>query len=195
MLAEELTSKEVQGLLERLNAKEMGGSEHATVGAVVEATGSDPLTVGRLLAEIRKEDFEERFGIRINQHEKRIETLEVKSQHSPPPVRSAPVIDPYQQAALDRLGKEERQRQALQPVGYVVCGVVALILLLLMLAASQAPTGSELNDWRTSTTTHDGTVYLDSHGKSWVEIEGGGKREPTDQELSSVRMLSTQNKP
>lgn len=91
LLAEELTSEEVRDLLQRLNARDMGGSEHATVSAVVEATGFDVATVWRLLAEIRKEDFEERFGLRLDHHEKRIETLEERAHRleklNKPPVR------------------------------------------------------------------------------------------------------------
>jgi hypothetical protein len=139
LVAEELTSEEVRDLLERLNAQDMGGSENATVGSVVEATGSDPLTVGRLLAEIRKEDFEERFGLKLDEHGARIDSLEgrLKSVHKP--VRSSQPLDHYQQVALDRLAEQERQRETMKPVAIVIIAIAIMLALLLFLAAGQQP--------------------------------------------------------
>src|SRR6476659_6924458 len=113
--AESLTDQEVHELLERLGAKEFGGAENATIGAVAEATGNEPEAIGRLLAEIRKEDFEKRFGLQLGEHEARIETLEERTERlqraervAAQSVRPKP-MDPYAQAALDRLAEREQQ--------------------------------------------------------------------------------------
>jgi len=74
LLAEELTELEVRTLLERLGEDEFPEAV-PTLGAVAEATGADPAVVGRLLAEIRKEEFEDRFGIRVQNLEHEVGSL------------------------------------------------------------------------------------------------------------------------
>ena len=136
LLAEPLTDEEVRDLLERLGSKEFGGPENATVNAVVEATGASVATVGNLLAQIRKEDFEERFGLQLDHHESRIETLEERAQRlevlsRPPPIQvqtSGHALDPYQQRALDRLAAQERQSEAMRPIALVVGACVLAML-------------------------------------------------------------------
>ena len=83
LLAEELTDEEVRELLVRLHTDDLGGSDNATVASVVEATGAKLGTVSSLLAEIRKEAYQELFGDRLDDHEHRITKLEVR--HAKPP--------------------------------------------------------------------------------------------------------------
>jgi hypothetical protein len=136
LLAEPLTEEEVRDLLERLGSKEFGGPENATVNSVVEATGASVDTVGNLLAQIRKEDFEERFGLRLDHHENRIETLEERALRlevlsRPPPVQvptSGHALDPYQQRALDRLANQERQSEAMRPIALVIGAIVLAMM-------------------------------------------------------------------
>lgn len=133
LLNEQMSDAEVRTLLERLGSKEFGGSESATVGAVVEATGADLATVGRLLAEIRKEDFENRFGLQLKDHGRRIETLEHgarEERFKPPVIYREPLLDPYQQRALDHLASEERQREVMRPITFVI-GAASLLFLVL----------------------------------------------------------------
>jgi hypothetical protein len=148
LLAEPLTDEEVRDLLERLGSKEFGGPENATVNSVVEATGASVATVGNLLAQIRKEDFEERFGLRLDHHESRIETLEERAQRlevlsRPPPVQvqiSGQALDPYQQRALDRIAAQERQSEAMRPILAVVG---AIVFAMLCFALCSRPTYSQ----------------------------------------------------
>ena len=92
LLAEELTAEEVRELLVRLHTDDLGGSENATVGLVVEATGAELDTVSSLLAQIRKEAYQELFGDRLDEHEHRITKLE--SRHAKPPVQAPPIQGP-----------------------------------------------------------------------------------------------------
>lgn len=65
---QELTSSELHELLERLSAEEIrpaGG----TVSAVSEATGTSVLAVGRILADIRQQNLQELFGVRLDKVE------------------------------------------------------------------------------------------------------------------------------
>lgn len=135
LLAEELTDEEVRGLLERLNAREFGGSENATVGAVVEATGADVTVVGRLLAEIRKEDFEEKFGLQLKDHGLRIETLEEKTKRVESAVKKpekAAALDHYQLKALDRLAEQERQGAEIKPSEIIFLAVLLMAVMLFL---------------------------------------------------------------
>jgi len=81
LLSQEVTDEELRKLLERLGEIEFAWSPRTTVGDVVEATASDPLTLGRLLANIRKEDWEERFGLRLSDVENRVARIENESSH------------------------------------------------------------------------------------------------------------------
>jgi hypothetical protein len=76
LLAEELTDAELQELLRRLGQAEFGGSDPATVAAVVEATGRDLVEIGRILGDIRREAYDQRFGSRLRSYEQRLERLE-----------------------------------------------------------------------------------------------------------------------
>lgn len=196
LLAEPLSDAEVRTLLERLGSREFGGPEDATLGSVVEATGSDAATVGRLLAEIRKEDFEERFGLQLKDHGRRIDTLEKKSSvKSPSKPSSSFQPDYYQQVALDRMAREERQREATAPFAIVVVAVTLLILLTFFLASGQKSSSSIPpfeSEWRYSLDLKDGTVFLESNGDSWVNTKSGGRRKPTEEELMLVRAAASQ---
>ncbi|MCB8931988.1 MAG: hypothetical protein M9921_01945 [Fimbriimonadaceae bacterium] len=119
LLQEHLEEGEVGALLERLGEREFGGDPRPTVAAVIEATGADPIEVGRLLAEIRGEAFERRFERAFAQHtqelgdhEERIDKLESRaarletfalrppvsdspSSHAREEVKPSPVVAPW----------------------------------------------------------------------------------------------------
>lgn len=65
---QELTSSELHELLERLSAEEIRPAG-ATVSAVSEATGTSVLAVGRILADIRQQNLQELFGVRLDKVE------------------------------------------------------------------------------------------------------------------------------
>jgi hypothetical protein len=191
LLAEPLTDDEVRDLLERLGSKEFGGSDQATVGAVVEATGADVQTVGSLLAQIRKEDFQERFGLRLEEHEVRIDSLETKVRRPLPHVRSEPQLDLYQERALERLANEERQREALRPIAAVCACVAALILLVAV--GGQCDSRRDAGPyWESSYAVSDGMVHLNHRGESWVELKSGGRRPATNEEVAPLYLLQAQ---
>lgn len=73
LLNEEVQDAEVREILERLAARDLGGSELATVGALCEATGATPQLVARLLAEIRQTNLDEKFGAILDDHEAALE--------------------------------------------------------------------------------------------------------------------------
>lgn len=211
LLSEELTDGEVRTLLERLGSREFGGSESATVGAVVEATGSDPTTVGRLLAEIRKEDFEKRFGLQLKDHDQRIETLEERSsrlereQQTERPnsyLKNESVHDEYRERAINRLAEQEKHNEEMRPVSNVI-GIVFILALVIYCGVVCAKEGAkhpyeppkplfELKQL-------DGTVIYDNPVGSGVFVkEPNGKVRPATEEETSewaaVSMSRTQSK-
>lgn len=196
LLNEPLSDAEVRNLLERLGSQEFGGPETATLGVVAEATGSDPTAVGRLLAEIRKGEFEKKFGLQLQDHGQRIETLEERTKRlePKPPVVAQQPLDRYQKIALDRLAAEERQKERMWPYGYIGVGVIAVIAFIAMLVGGQNPSSSNANATspgsqsvtRISVGTTDGKVLLDNNNKVWVDLNRGGTREATAEERAWV---------
>ena len=195
LLAEELSSDEVRELLERLNARDFGGSENATVGAIVDATGSDAVIVGRLLAEIRKEDFEERFGLRLTHSEKRIETLEERAKRLESVSRQtikyerAPAVDPYREAALNRLAEQERQREEARPVAIVFA--VLILLIAFVAAAGKCDAGNATASPSISVgTVNGGWIEDGKDGHLIVREKDGSTRQPTEEEKSDYAAMA-----
>ena len=83
LMSERLTKEEVREILTRLGAQEFGGPEESTLADVVEATDANPVTVARILADIRKEDWEERIGFILDDYAERLELLERTHQATP----------------------------------------------------------------------------------------------------------------
>ena len=145
LLDEPLSDAEVRTLLERLGSAEFGGLETATLGAIVEATGSDLTTVGRLLAGIRKGEFEERFGLQLQDHGQRIETLEERAAYTTPTldiadprIRDAVAKSYAEQVEEERKASAELQRKALRSAGYVFLVMIVIITILAMIAAGSS---------------------------------------------------------
>jgi len=76
LMLETVSDDELRIILERLGQQEFGGDPATTVQDVVEGTGADPIVIGRILAEIRKEAFEKRFRLQLNRQEQRIDDHE-----------------------------------------------------------------------------------------------------------------------
>lgn len=193
LLAEPLSDAEVRTLLERLGSREFGGSEEATLGAVVEATGAEPALVGRLLAEIRKGEIEQKFGSQLQDHTERIETLEERTRIAE--VGSyvyATPLDRHQKIALDRLAEEERQKESRSSYGYVWVLLIAIIAITAMIVGGakldspKADTAFPESGIVYSVSTEDGEVFLDAENNVWVGLTNGGKREATAAERTRV---------
>lgn len=82
LLIQEITDDELKELLRRLGEIEFAWNPRTSIKDVVEATSADPLLIGRLLADIRKEDWEERFGLRVDDHEDRLERTEEEQRRT-----------------------------------------------------------------------------------------------------------------
>lgn len=76
LLNEEVTPDEMREILQRLGQREFGGSPNSTIRDIAEGTSADPILIGRLLAEIRNEELQSRLGIKVEEHEQRIEHIE-----------------------------------------------------------------------------------------------------------------------
>lgn len=140
ILQEELSATELRELLHRLGEEEFGGSEHSRIRDIVETTGRDVSDIARILADIRREDWEEKFGAVLDDHAERIERLEDESD-APVPVAERPLSDrakrfnwrfsgktyddPYLQEARDRIQQEHEQR----PLAIAIGGVVLVLVM------------------------------------------------------------------
>lgn len=173
LLNEEVLDEEVREILERLSSAELGGSELATIGAIAEATGASPNLIGRMLAEIRQENLDERFGKTLRKHQDTLETHSAKiARHGEElqkikvaGARDSDAVGEYSEEVEEELAKmaEERIRhREMQP--YVV--MIAFVIFALVALATCTQSGSAgLSEFPTgprtrysSTTLPDGTV-------------------------------------
>lgn len=146
---EPMSDSELRVLLARLGQEEFDASPQATVGAVVEATGADPVVIARLLGEIRQEAFEQRFAQTFGLHEQvlvehaeRLERLETTSP------MSELVDDPF--LAFDTSTMEFTRRghvsqtQSVARVFFVLLAValLAIVSFAIFIAVASAPRSS-----------------------------------------------------
>ncbi len=180
-LAEELTDEEVRDLLERLSESELGASK-ATVGAVIEATGTNLETVGRLLAEIRREDPP---------------VLEAQPPPIAPPVwipqPGAAIrkldIDEYRRQSENRFAEQERRKDDRERTGRIfVAALSASLIVALGVICPKAttstgyPQASPLHEFHQD----DGRVIYDNprDGGVFVKEPSGRIREATKAEAA-----------
>lgn len=128
LLQERVSNDELHELLERLGQAELGGPEAPTVGAIVEATGASPVEIGRLLGQIRQEQFEKRFSDTFQDHEHRIEKLESR------PVERNRVtyneeFDEEQREILQEYADREVARRKTGPLVLFLLLVLGLIII------------------------------------------------------------------
>lgn len=91
LLQETVSDDELRIILDRLGHEEFGDDPATTVQDIVEGTGADPVVIGRILADVRKEEFEKRFGLQLQKHEQRIDEHEerierIENEERKPPV-------------------------------------------------------------------------------------------------------------
>lgn len=91
LLKEVVSDGELRIILDRLGHEEFGGDPATTVQDIVEGTGADPVVIGRILADVRKEEFEKRFGLKLEQHEQRIDEHEERIEKIEKEERKPPV--------------------------------------------------------------------------------------------------------
>ncbi len=142
LLQQTVTDAELREILERIGHEEFNGNPLTTIQDIAEGTSADPAAIGRILGEIRKEDWEQRFGLELKDHAKRIITLEAKQ--NPPPVvprqvLSQPMTPPVVQSPTSYTGTSQRQygygsrQKSTNPaLGVVVAVSVALIIGILL---------------------------------------------------------------
>jgi len=122
LLSQTVSDAELREILERIGHDEFNGNPQPTIRDIAEGTSADPATIGRILGEIRKEDWEDRFGLKLKEHEHRIETLETKPPVAPTvihhyhevPAPTPVVAQPtsYNQPASPRYGYGSNKRRS-----------------------------------------------------------------------------------
>ncbi|MBX3119825.1 MAG: hypothetical protein KF784_12220 [Fimbriimonadaceae bacterium] len=79
LLAEEMSQEELRVLLKRLGEQEFG-DPNPTIGAVMEATGADALTVSKMLQGVRNDQLEEKIRRAFEQRDRRVDQLEARTK-------------------------------------------------------------------------------------------------------------------
>jgi hypothetical protein len=173
LLSETLTGAELREVLERLGSVEFALNDNSSIRDLVEGTGASPVAIGRALAEVRKQDFQERFAVAFGNHEKRIQTLETSaangvgraSSHSEDYRRKAPLTT--------------KERQFVQGL-WRLTGVLAIIALAALVFQSWF---DSLDDIKV--TGRGGVTITKSRaGKYSVTEKSGTSRVATEDEMA-----------
>lgn len=168
-----LTDEELHELLRRLGESSLGGPESPTVKAVAEATGSSPIEIGHLLAEIRKQA--------IADHSERLEKLEAEKMQP---------VDRVQQEALQAVAQREILRRSARPVLFLFLAVILIGLILSAIFTPQ-PAGPHM-DWSVSVTAASPQIEHWTDGKFRVQKVDGTYRFATHDEIALAQRLSGQ---
>ncbi len=130
LLEQEVTNEELHEILRRLGEQEFALSGQSRVGDIVEATGASPRTIGMILGNIRKEDWEERFGLRVGKlereakvHQEKIADHEARIRRQEADDRDQPVIVHARMVTPEMLREHERNKE-----GHPVFGLVMLVI-------------------------------------------------------------------
>ena len=175
--AERVSDEELREILTRLGEAEFHADDRSTVGAIVEATGTDPAVVLRMLGEIRNRALED--GRRaVESIERRLRSLETRPTPAP------------------RVFVEPQKKTPPIPVAGIV--VAALVLFLGLLAlAPKAPQGGYPSTVYGEVTTvmrvDDGEVRLSRNGSAEVVRSDGTTREATEKEKADAKVFALQH--
>jgi len=149
LLTQEITDDELKELLTRLGEIEFAWNPKTSIKDVVEATSADPLLIGRLLADIRKEDWEERFGLQVDDHEDRLERIEEEQRRTrrllnqSSAARSMPRQTPYEPPTTRMVNQVEDPEEYFESTvskqmryfGYAIVACFALALIVFILVS------------------------------------------------------------
>lgn len=179
LLEEEVTDSELREILDRLGQEEFEGGELSRVADVVEATGAPSEVIGRILADIRKEDWEAKFGARqaktektIDDHERRLRHQEsLVSAHPPAPRRRFSASREPTPAEIHNEVERERTKRMTSRVIWLTV-VVAVIGIIVFLVSTASPS-AEVGDAREGRTfTAEGHEYRFRDGRWEYRPEG-----------------------
>lgn len=118
---EQLSPQELREVLTRLGNAQFGGSEQADLGAVAETTRVPLVEVGRVLADVRREQLSKTLGERVDAQELALQRLELAVQRL------------ELQRTIASRQPEIHASKASREINRFVSGLVLLLLLAAML--------------------------------------------------------------
>lgn len=181
LLNEEVTPDELREILRRLGQREFGGSPNSTIRDIAEGTSADPLVIGRILAEIRNETLQKRFGLKIEEHEERIEKIEHVQAQAPRPIpvyTPIPEFDTDEIEDLREMADKRRREKAMQPYAIILTLIGGFILLVALVSSENRGSQSSIrfNAYTTSGSSDD-PVYSTLYGPPEMSGKFGGPYE------------------
>lgn len=185
LLSQEITDEELRDLLTRLGEIEFAWSPRTTLKDVVEATSANPVVIGRLLAEIRKEDWEERFGLRLSEVEERVTRVEKQASASAPKEVYI-VTPPYSRPTVNVQPLSTQQGLFIIVKVFLIGGAILGTFLYMAYLAGQQQPPTYGGTYRPGlTVTSEGkTTYVDEHG-DLVTNDNGKVRPANSHEAAS----------
>lgn len=200
LLQQELSESEVRELLERLSAEEFAAPSLATVSAVCEATGASAELIGRILADIRKQNIEERYGETIERHEEKIGELDERAhkvatetraiRHRTESLMGSRRWSPKPRAQDSEVSAElelmAQERIAARKAAPYVVGSLIIALMIFapfMCASPQGGYSDRPTSWSSMDLPNGAKISVNNRGRVWVTEADGSERMPTDAEM------------
>jgi len=174
LLQQTVSDAELREILERIGHEEFNGNPLTTIQDIAEGTSAEPAAIGRILGEIRKEDWEKKFGLELKDHARRIITLEAKQnpppvvpRHAPTPPMTPPVIQGPMTSRL--YGYGSRKKNESTALGIVVAISVAIIIGILLVPMCALTTSQVVTPSPFPSQQFGGKVTVDPKGELSAE--------------------------
>jgi len=183
LLAETISEEEARLLVEWMTDREFADLPGTTLGAVVEATGIDPIQAAKLLNEWRGHAFEERISTITGDHDKRIGSLEETTESLKLSAGLPPKgMDREDLDILKSLTSARRYDQKAGPASFVALVLFAIVVAAILVAQVSKQPGARGGIIEMA--LGGGTLVL--RGDHYYLREPGGKeRAATDEEITA----------
>lgn len=184
LLSQTVTAEELPLLLQRLGEEEFHLSNDTSVRDIVEVTNSDPVRIGRALAEIRRQTFDERFVEAFADHERRIHSLEGRKS-SPPATTTDSVRAAMRQIALEQAAARDVQERLQRKNGVIILlvGALGMAFWFGLNAITEAIVGPNSVQIKGKNGV---TIVKERDGTSYVVRPDGSQRPPNPEETKLV---------
>lgn len=153
LMQEPLAADEVRVLLERLGEHEFAPPDVATLAAVVEATGAEPLKVAQLLSDIRGQTFQARLQVVLERQQafmeqqrwvdghqdSRLSSLERRSMAMEPPRLRLPPVPEAERTMSQSHSPEFSETAGVLNTWALGLFVIAVLVVLGMIRSSMVP--------------------------------------------------------
>lgn len=189
LLNEEVSPSELREILQRLGQREFGGSPNSTIRDIAEGTSADPVLIGRLLAEIRNEELQDRLGLQVEEHEQRIEHIEhvqAEVQRDRRTYDPLAGLDPEAVEELRNVAEERRRERENLPLSIIVAIIISIYLIWYFIGSNAKGSGSYSQPRSSYSMDVNGVRVSGSVGGPYTANDHGKVRPATEHEKNEM---------